>query len=172
MIVSMKLRKLVRVSWQSWIGLIVLVLAACTPNLASPATTLHAPGVDSTALPPVPTLVPSDVAAGGLLYQQHCASCHGANLVGQPNWKQPLADGKYPAPPHDDSGHTWHHNDTVLIGITLNGGDGTGNMSHGNMPAFKDKLTEIQVRQILSFLKSRWGTQQREYQWARTVVNN
>ena len=38
--------------------------------------------------------------------EQNCASCHGDNLQGQPNWQQANADGSYPAPPHDASGHT------------------------------------------------------------------
>lgn len=122
---------------------------------------------------PLPVLVAADVAAGGVLYKEHCASCHGANLEGQPNWKKPLENGKFPAPPHDDSGHTWHHNDAILIRITLNGGGlGDGDMTRSDMPGFKDKLSEAQVWQILSFIKSRWSQASREYQWARTLEGN
>jgi len=42
-------------------------------------------------------------------YQELCASCHGVNLEGQPNWREYKADGSLPAPPHDEAGHTWHH---------------------------------------------------------------
>ncbi len=143
----------------------------CGSTTAQP-TGQHAAAPESISAQPVPTLNPSDVTAGQNLYAQHCVSCHGTNLQGQPDWKKPLANGKYPAPPHDNSGHTWHHNDRVLSAIILNGGDGKGDMSHGDMPVYKDKLTEIQVHQILSFLKSRWGQQQREYQWTRTVEGN
>ena len=47
-----------------------------------------------------------DVVAGQSLYADNCASCHGANLEGQPNWQSPDADGVLPAPPHDGTGHT------------------------------------------------------------------
>lgn len=63
-------------------------------------------------------LLPDDsalVADGRKLYDQACASCHGAMLEGQPNWRQRKADGRLPAPPHDPSGHTWHHPDAVLL---------------------------------------------------------
>ena len=47
------------------------------------------------------------VALGKRIYAEHCASCHGANLEGQPNWRIRKPDGRMPAPPHDSSGHTW-----------------------------------------------------------------
>ena len=121
---------------------------------------------------PAPVLAEEDINAGARLYAANCASCHGVNLEGQPNWKKPLADGKYPAPPHDDSGHTWHHNDSLLTAIIINGGLGNGDMSHGNMPAFKGVLTEQQAKQILIFFKSRWTQEHRDYQWARTALGN
>jgi hypothetical protein len=68
-----------------------------------------------------PKLDPAQVALGQKVYARHCAACHGANLEGQPNWRERLSNGKLPAPPHDDSGHTWHHPGEVLIGITRSG---------------------------------------------------
>ena len=48
---------------------------------------------------------------GQALYQTHCGSCHGANGEGQfpqdPYF--PDATGRVGAPPHDSTGHTWHH---------------------------------------------------------------
>ena len=41
-------------------------------------------------------------------YQEYCASCHGVNLEGQANWRSRNQDGTLPAPPHDETGHTWH----------------------------------------------------------------
>ena len=64
---------------------------------------------------------PDVLARGALLYAAHCASCHGARLEGQPNWKSELADGKQAAPPHDDSGHTWAHSDKWLFHVVENG---------------------------------------------------
>ena len=48
-----------------------------------------------------------DLAGGRILYKEHCASCHGAKLEGQPNWRRIGKDGLLPAPPHDATGHTW-----------------------------------------------------------------
>ncbi|WP_353937965.1 cytochrome c [uncultured Sulfitobacter sp.] len=60
----------------------------------------------------------SQVMAGQQLYADNCASCHGASLEGQPDWRRRLDTGRMPAPPHDDSGHTWHHSDRMLFQIT------------------------------------------------------
>jgi mono/diheme cytochrome c family protein len=108
------------------------------------------------------------VAEGQQVYAQRCASCHGANLQGAPNWKQPLPSGKYPAPPHDDSGHTWHHPDALLKQIIVEGGNGTGGQIPSDMPGFGDVLTERQTDAVLEFIKSRWSAQSREYQWHMT----
>ena len=61
------------------------------------------------------------VALGKEVYANQCASCHGADLEGQPNWRQRRADGRLPAPPHDESGHTWHHPDQQLFELTKYG---------------------------------------------------
>ena len=56
-----------------------------------------------------------DLVSGQTLYTNNCASCHGAKLEGQPNWRSPNADGVLPAPPHDPTGHTWHHDNGLLF---------------------------------------------------------
>ena len=61
------------------------------------------------------------VALGGGIYAEHCAMCHGANLEGQPDWMNRKANGRLPAPPHDVTGHTWHHPDQQLMLITKKG---------------------------------------------------
>jgi mono/diheme cytochrome c family protein len=103
--------------------------------------------------------------AGRTLYQTHCAACHGANLEGQPNWQAPLPNGRLPAPPHDATGHTWHHPDGVLLRITRDGpaavvGDGY----ESDMPGFGGILTESEMRSILDYIKSTWPERERLYQ--------
>ncbi len=44
------------------------------------------------------------VNSGRAIYQQHCASCHGANAEGAPNWQERDAHGELPAPPHNAEG--------------------------------------------------------------------
>ena len=64
------------------------------------------------------------IALGGELYGENCARCHGANLEGEPDWWARRPDGSYPAPPHDRTGHTWHHSDAELRDIVRDGGQG------------------------------------------------
>jgi len=61
------------------------------------------------------------VANGKTLYGRYCLACHGANLEGQPNWRERDSAGYLPAPPHDQSGHTWHHADQQLFTIVKGG---------------------------------------------------
>ena len=89
---------------------------------------------------------------------QHCASCHGANLEGQPNWRIRMSNGRLPAPPHDASGHTWHHPDDLLFGIVKFGvvPPYAPENYQSDMPAFKDKLSDAQIKSILEYIKSTW----------------
>ncbi|HKY54492.1 MAG TPA: cytochrome c [Anaerolineales bacterium] len=118
--------------------------------------------INQTAVPPLPPLDREKINRGEALYQQHCAQCHSVDLKGSPTWKVPLADGSYPPPPHDDTGHTWHHPDEELLNIIANGGDPAYN---SKMPAFKDKLTEDEMIAILEFFKSKWSRKERDFQW-------
>jgi mono/diheme cytochrome c family protein len=126
--------------------------------------------INGTAVPPVPTLEAAMVEQGASLYAAHCAACHGAKLEGQPDWKQRDAEGVFPAPPHDGSGHTWHHSDEVLLYVTANGSTAFDPTS--KMPAFKEALAEAEMRAILAFIKSRWGQREREHQWWVTATKN
>lgn len=104
-------------------------------------------------------------AHGRQLYAGNCASCHGAKLEGQPDWKRQLPSGRMPAPPHDASGHTWHHPDGVLFRITKEGPAAVvGNGYESDMPGFKDVLSEEEIRDILAYIKSMWPERERAYQ--------
>ncbi len=99
------------------------------------------------------------VALGAPVYAQHCASCHGARLEGQPDWRKRLPNGHLPAPPHDDTGHTWHHPDEVLFGITKDGlvppYAPAGYAS--DMPGFRGRLTDDEIWAVLAYIKSHWS---------------
>ncbi|MBF0250526.1 MAG: c-type cytochrome [Alphaproteobacteria bacterium] len=102
------------------------------------------------------------VALGQTLYGQHCAECHGAALQGQPNWRTPQEDGTLPAPPHNDTGHTWHHPDSYLFGYTKLGGQAMIPADYKSaMPAFQDKLKDADIWAVLSYIKSRWSDNSR-----------
>nr|WP_323012345.1 cytochrome c [Castellaniella sp.] len=110
---------------------------------------------------------PSDqalVTAGRQIYANHCAACHGAKLEGQPSWRMRRADGRLPAPPHDETGHTWHHPDTVLMDIIKNGlvpGKTAPPGYISDMPAYGGQLGDHEIAAVLAYIKSSWPPQVR-----------
>lgn len=105
------------------------------------------------------------IALGKMLYGKHCAACHGANLEGQRDWKSPLPSGRMPAPPHDVSGHTWHHPDGVLFRIIKDGPAAVvGGGYRSDMPGFGSVMSADEIRAVLAFIKSSWPEQERRYQ--------
>lgn len=105
------------------------------------------------------------VTLGQAIYAERCASCHGADLAGQPNWKSPLPSGRMPAPPHDASGHTWHHPDGVLFRITKEGPAAVvSGRYESDMPGFAGLLADDEIRAALVYIKSTWPERERQYQ--------
>jgi mono/diheme cytochrome c family protein len=108
---------------------------------------------------------PAQVMAGRPLYAEHCANCHGEALQGQPDWRARLPNGRLPAPPHDVSGHTWHHPDRQLFDMIKFGIERFAPRGYeSDMPAYEGKLTDIQIWAILAFIKSAWPFEIRDRQ--------
>ena len=102
---------------------------------------------------------------GRLAYMENCASCHGANGEGQPDWKIPRPDGSYSAPPHDSTGHTWHHGDGLLFHYVKYGGASLEIPAFvSGMPAFAGKLSDEEIKAVILYLKTLWGAKEREFQ--------
>ncbi len=150
----------------------VLLSAACggsmNGSMAQPGSTVSVPPLPGAA-PTVPgaalpELDPARIERGAVIYVRECAACHGVAGEGQPNWMIPNADGSYNAPPHDPTGHTWHHPDQLLISIVLDG----SNFPQSQMPVYREKLSEEDVRDILEYIKAWWEPEQRELQWRVT----
>jgi len=115
------------------------------------------------------------VTRGKLLYAQRCAACHGVNLEGQPNWRDKLPNGRMPAPPHDQSGHTWHHPDAVLFGITKHGlvpGKYAPPSYRSDMPAFAEVLSDEDIWAVLAYIKASWPLEIRKAQREMTFQKN
>src|SRR5215831_4195541 len=93
---------------------------------------------------------PTLVARGKVVYSDRCASCHGANLEGQPNWRKRLPNGRLPAPPHDVTGHTWHHSERQLFDMVKNGTAAIMPGYETDMPAYEDILTDADIWAVLS----------------------
>ncbi|MDH5489794.1 MAG: cytochrome c [Rhodospirillaceae bacterium] len=105
------------------------------------------------------------VQMGEEIYAENCAGCHGANLEGEPDWQVKKEDGTLPAPPHNDNGHTWHHDDNLLFNYTKLGGEKMlpKNIKSG-MPGFVDILSDEQIWAVLSFIKSKWSIEAQQRQ--------
>ncbi len=138
----------------------MVALAACRNQTTASESTI----------PPYPTLDPAQVARGREIYLESCASCHGTDAEGAPHWATPDPEGLTGPPPHDDSGHTWHHSDRVLYEtIHMGMGDPLRPGSPLRMPAFGDKLSDAEIRAVVEYFKSLWAEEHRQYQWEETV---
>lgn len=148
-----------------------LVLAVLIGGAAVVAGAMFVFNNSAQAGPPIqPDKV--DLVAGEQLYAENCASCHGADLEGQENWQSAGSDGVLPAPPHDRTGHTWHHGDALLFNYTKVGGKAAlaeqGMEFKSGMPGFGETLSDQEIWNILAFIKSTWPERVQEVQAVRT----
>lgn len=140
------------------VTIVLILLVGCgTTNSDTPHPATNEP----------PALDPQQVARGKEIYALHCASCHGANLEGEVDWKLQNPDGSFRSPPHDETGHTWHHGDAQLVDAVRFGGarlpaDVGGTSA---MPAYDALLTDDEIAAVLDYIKSTWPAEQRQYQW-------
>lgn len=103
---------------------------------------------------------------GKLVYDRFCLLCHGKNLEGQKDWRIRMSNGKLPAPPHDETGHTWHHADELLFGIIKKGliPPYAPPNYKTDMPAWEDTLSDNDIIAVIAYIKSRWPEEQRKIQ--------
>ena len=137
------------------VGLEIVIMAITALNLSG----LMDPQAHHDFIAPDPA-DPALVNLGQVIYADHCATCHGEKGEGEKDWHTRRADGTLPAPPHDATGHTWHHRDVLLLQIIAEGGQAflpEGGVS--NMPAFKEKISDREMSAVLAFIKSRWPVQ-------------
>ena len=100
---------------------------------------------------------PVYVKMGEKVYLEQCASCHGVNLEGQMGWQDTMVDGIMLAPPHDKSGHTWHHPDEMLFNLTKYGFKAMINDDYKvSMPVYDGILSDEEIIASLSYIKSTW----------------
>jgi len=125
--------------------MLVICLIPCLP--------VQAQDTQGDAAPAARNSDPVRYTRGLRLYQKNCAACHGRQGEGDPNWRQRDAQGKFLPPPLNGTGHTWHHPMAVLLDIILNGTARLG----GNMPAWKGRLGEREIGDILYWVQSQWS---------------
>lgn len=115
------------------------------------------------------------ITLGKTVYAANCAACHGANLEGQANWRERLANGRLPAPPHDKTGHTWHHPDRLLIDMVKNGlvpGRTAPPGYESDMPAYAGILTDEEIVAVIAYIKSTWPPKVLQAQKEVTLRNS
>lgn len=132
-------RKLSNYTYWGAAGLVVLMLSGCSK-------------------PDIPWQVDKEtqrwyskhqVNEGQKVFTSNCASCHGKRAQGAMFWQQPDTDGKYPPPPLNGSAHAWHHPYSMLLNTVTHG-------TKGNMPAWKDELTEAQIESTIAYFQHFW----------------
>ncbi|WHQ45937.1 c-type cytochrome [Alcaligenes faecalis] len=99
------------------------------------------------------------VMQGRAIYTNNCAACHGESLQGQPNWRERMANSRLPAPPHDKTGHTWHHPDAMLVDMVKNGlvpGKTAPPGYVSDMPAYGGVLSDEEIVSVIAYIKSTW----------------
>ena len=70
-----------------------------------------------------------------------------------------------PAPPHDETGHTWHHNDALLFDVTKLGSTAViGDDYKSNMPGFSETMSDGEIWAVLAYIKSTWPAGVQEIQ--------
>lgn len=73
-----------------------------------------------------------------------------------------------PAPPHDASGHTWHHSDEILFNLTKFGFQNyVSNDYRSDMPAFDGTLSDDEIVAVIEYIKSIWSEEIRRRQASR-----
>ncbi len=113
------------------------------------------------------------IARGGAIYREHCASCHGAEAQGAPNWEEPNAAGELPPPPHGPEGHTWRHSDDELRHMIAKGWRDPFNRTQRlTMPAFGAILSDAEIAAVIAYLKTLWTDEQRAFQARRNAEKN
>jgi len=95
---------------------------------------------------------PAHAAIGKQLYAEHCAGCHRPDASGDPDWRQPDAQGLLPPPPLNGTAHSWHHPLAVLYRQIMRGSA----PGVGDMPSFQGKLSQGEALAIIAWFQSLW----------------
>lgn len=132
--------------------LLVLLISGCSESNGSGTEQVRTSGQDNSVNREVDF---AKVARGARLYRMNCAECHGENGQGATDWRERDADGNFPPPPLNGTGHAWHHPKKMLHYVIANGSPG----GQGNMPAWGDKLNDEEIDAIIAWFQSKWPDQ-------------
>lgn len=164
-----------------FLWLVMIVLSSCSPADKLEITITPSINLDE-VISILPTISPTEVYTyaqladnttleiGNSIYEIHCASCHGFNGEGQFPDAPMQADntGRIGAPPHNESGHSWHHADELLFEIIHDGGHASSDMFY-EMPIFGETLSDDEINAVLAYIKTMWTDEQRLIQAERSL---
>ena len=94
------------------------------------------------------------VALGRTVYGENLCCVPRCRIKGQSDWEQPGSDGLMLAPPHHETGDTWHHKDALLFALTKNGVTsmlGPNSTYKSAMPAYAGILSDEEIVAALSY---------------------
>lgn len=100
---------------------------------------------------------------GVRLFHEHCAQCHGPEAQGHPDWRNPKMAA---APPLDGTGNVWKRRKQDMIAVIKNGVKRNGDPV---MPAWKDRLTDREIEDIITWYQALWPPEVHE-RWRKTNV--
>lgn len=130
-----------------WVMGLLALVAACSDK--PPGTAVAGSGATETIMREVDF---TQVSHGARLFANHCAECHGARGEGAVNWRQRDADGLFPPPPLNGTGHAWHHPQQMLREVIRNGSPA----GQGRMQAWKEKLSDEEIEAVIAWFESQW----------------
>ena len=129
----------------------IAILACLTSIVITPTIAYSKPDIS------LPYKDKAAIKLGQTIYKNKRASCHGISLEGQIGWQTEIVDGRRLAPPHDETGHTWHHPAELLYNMTKYGFEEMlGKKYPNNMPVYKDILSDGELLAVLGYIKSTW----------------
>lgn len=125
----------------------LLLLGACSKE--GEQTAAPVPGIA------VRQFDPASITRGARLFEEHCVLCHGPQAQGHPDWQTP-SDGVFAAaPPLNGTGNDWKRSRIELV-ATIRNGVRRKSDKVDVMPAWKGRLSEQDIEDMLNWLQSLW----------------
>lgn len=143
---------------RTWVVLGLVLLAACSKE--------DKPAPAVAPLPALRHFEPASLTRGASLFEKNCALCHGPQAQGHPDWQTP-SDGHFAAaPPLDGTGNDWKRSRAALAATILNGVKRKTDKEEV-MPAWKGRLSERDVEDVINWMQSLWPAQVYD-SWTKT----